>query len=222
MARIQKQLEGQIVVVGFGISGSEAVNELIARGSDPRRIVVIDPSEERLEEAAALGCNIMAADATRDATLIDARIAAASALLVSAGRDDTSILVVLTARHLVPALPISVVVRAADNEVLARQAGATNVINPVRFTGHLLAGSAEGEHLADYLGDLASITGRVGLVERAVTAAEVGTALEDIATGRALRIYRGAQAIGFWEDGARTLQAGDRIVEVVPGPEGRG
>lgn len=222
MARIQKQLEGHIVAVGFGISGSEAVNELIARGSDPRRIVVIDPSEERLEEAAALGCNIMAADATRDATLIDARIAAASALLVSAGRDDTSILVVLTARHLVPALPISVVVRAADNEVLARQAGATNVINPVRFTGHLLAGSAEGEHLADYLGDLASITGRVGLVERQVTPAEIGTALEDVATGRALRIYRGDAVIGFWEDGARRLEAGDRIVEVVPGPEGRG
>ena len=33
------------------------------------------------------------------------------------------------------------------------QAGADNVINPVRFTGLLLAGSAQGAHIADYLAD---------------------------------------------------------------------
>ena len=43
-------------------------------------------------------------------------------MLVSAGRDDTSILMVLTVRHLAPGVPISVVVRADDNELLARQA----------------------------------------------------------------------------------------------------
>ena len=60
----------------------------------------------------------------------------------------SSILIVLTVRHLAPKVPISVVVRAADNELLARQAGADNVINPVRFTGLLLAGSARGAHIA--------------------------------------------------------------------------
>ena len=90
-------------------------------------------------------------------------------MLVSAGRDDTSILIVLTVRHLAPRVPISVVVRANDNELLARQAGANNVINPVRFTGLLLAGSAKGAHISDYLADLASVSGRVQLVERVVT-----------------------------------------------------
>ena len=51
--------------------------------------------------------------------------------------------------------PISTVVRAVDNEALARQAGASTVINPVRFTGLLMAGSAHGTHVADYITDLA-------------------------------------------------------------------
>ncbi|MBA4355183.1 MAG: potassium transporter TrkA, partial [Novosphingobium sp.] len=219
MAQIQKNLTDHIVVLGFGISGSEAVAELIARGTDPGRIVVLDPDERRLAIAAEFGCNVMVADATRDATLLDVHIASACAVLVSAGRDDTSILITLTARHLAPGVPISTVVRAVDNEALARQAGASTVINPVRFTGLLLAGSAHGTHVADYLTDLASIEGRVQLVERDVRADEVGKPLSALASGgRGLRIYRGGQPIGFWDDAARALQPGDKIVEIVPTP----
>lgn len=217
MARIQEKLSDHIVVLGFGISGSEAVNELIERGTDPQCIVVLDPSEERLAEAEALGCNVMEADATRDESLIAVRIQEAASVLVSAGRDDASILIVLTVRHLAPKVPISVVVRAADNELLARQAGADNVINPVRFTGLLLAGSAQGSHIADYMADLASVGGRVQLVERAVHPEEIGRGLGDLVSGgRGLRIYRNGGATGFWEDEAGVLREGDIIVEILP------
>lgn len=221
MARIQDQLAGHIVVLGFGVSGSEAVAELIARGTDPRLIVVMDCSAERLALAEALGCNVIEADATRDQALIDVRIAQAKTVLVSAGRDDASILIVLTVRHLAPDVPISVVVRAVDNELLARQAGADNVINPVRFTGLLLAGSAQGAHLADYLADLASVTGRVQLVERPVLPEEVGRPLSDLATGgKGLRIYRDGASCGFWEAAADALRAGDIVVEIRATPDG--
>lgn len=221
MARIQNKLTDHIVVLGYGVSGSEAVAELIERGTDPSCIVVIDPSEGRLGDAEALGCNVMAADATRDETLEAVRIRQAQTVLVSAGRDDTSILIVLTVRHLAPDVPISVVVRADDNEFLARQAGANNVINPVRFTGLLLAGSAKGAHISDYLADLASITGRVQLVEREVTAHEVGRSIAELDSGgRGLRVYRNGQVVGFWEDGCQKLQAGDIVVEIVPTDRG--
>ena len=49
MARIQNTLTDHIVVAGYGISGSEAVRELIARGTEPSRIVVIDCDAEALE-----------------------------------------------------------------------------------------------------------------------------------------------------------------------------
>lgn len=217
MARIQEQLTGHVVVLGYGVSGAQSVGELIERGCDPRTIVVIDPSEERLAAAEKLGVNVMAADATRDETLKSVRIDKAASVLVSAGRDDTSILIVLTVRHLAPTVPISVVVRADDNELLARQAGANNVINPVRFTGLLLAGSVRGAHIAEYLADLASVGGRVQLVERKVTPEECGKSIEDLASGgQGLRVYRNGRPIGFWEDECKRLQAGDVVVEIVP------
>lgn len=219
MARIQKDLSGHVVVLGYGISGSEAVAELVGRGTSPSCIVVLDRDEERLREAEDVGCNVMQGDATRDETLLDARIASAASVLVSAGRDDTSILIVLTVRHLAPKVPISVVVRAADNELLARQAGADTVINPVRFTGLLLAGSADGLHVADYLADLASISGRVQLVERAVTTAEVGRSIHQLASGgQGLRIHRGDRELGFWDEAAQKLEPGDVVVEIVHTP----
>jgi voltage-gated potassium channel len=218
MARIQERLTGHIVVLGYGVSGGNAVRELIERGTDPAEIVVLDPHQERLDAAEAMGCNVIQGDATRDDTLIALRIANSRTVLISAGRDDTSILITLTARHLAPDEPITTVVRAVDNENLARQAGADNVINPVHFTGLLLAGSAQGMHVADYLADLASAEGRVQLVERPVLPEEVGRSLDQLSSGgRGLRIYRGSRIIGFWEPGAERLEPGDLIVEVAQG-----
>jgi voltage-gated potassium channel len=217
MARIQQKLSDHIVVLGFGVSGSEAVAELIARGTDPHCIVVMETDPERLAIAEEMGCNVIEADATRDENQMAVRIDKARTVLVSAGRDDASILIVLTARHLAPRVPISVVIRAADNELLARQAGADNVINPVRFTGLLLAGSAQGAHIADYLADLASVGGRVQLVERPVLPEEVGRSLRELATGGVgLRIYRDGEVCGVWDAGSNALQDGDLVVEILP------
>ena len=95
------------------------------------------------------------------------------------------------------------------------------MINPVRFTGLLLAGSARGEHIADYLADLASVTGRVQLVERKVTQDECGCSIYDLQTGgRGLRVYRGGKVYGFWEKEAESLLPGDTVVEIVPTDNG--
>src|SRR3546814_13439522 len=134
MARIQAKSANHIVVLGVGGSGAEAVRERIARGTDPACIVVIDSNRGRINAAEAVGCNVLEGDASSDETLIDVQIARAQSVLVSAGRDDTSILIVLTVRHLAPRVPISVVIRTQDNALLARPAGANNVINPVSFT----------------------------------------------------------------------------------------
>ncbi len=217
MSRIQQRLTGHIVVLGFGTSGTEAVRELVARGSDPSGIVVVDQSEESLARAEAMGCNVLNADATRDETLKEVHIDRACSAIVSAGRDDTSILIVLTIRHLAPEVPISVVVRAADNELLARQAGANTVINPVSFAGLLLAGSCHGPHISAYLADLASSSGRVVLIERAVRDEEIGVPLKDIKDGVGVRIYRDGKPYGFWDDETASLQAGDLVVVITQG-----
>lgn len=216
MKRIQKTLTGHVVVAGFGSCGSEAVEELLARGARPQEIVVIDTDEDVLEQAEALGCLTLDGDATRDRTLQAVRITTASALIVSAGRDDTSILITLTGRHLSPDLPISVAIRNEDNELLARQAGATTVINPVSFAGLLLAGSTHGTHIADYIADLASSSGRVRLAERGVRPDECGKPLSALGDGLGVRVYRNGIPHGFWEPEAQRLIEGDTIVVILP------
>lgn len=216
MQRLQNGLTDHIVVAGYGVGGSEAVTELIARGEPARSIVVIDCDAVALAAAEELGCAVLQADATRDATLEAVQIGRARALIVACGSDDTSILVTLTARHLAPSLKITVTVNNRDNELLARKAGATTVVNPVSFAGLLLAGSAQGPVVTDYIADLASQAGRVRLREREVRDEECGRSLADLTSGLGVRVYRDGRPIGFWEDGARALCAGDTVVEIVP------
>jgi voltage-gated potassium channel len=215
MVVIQQRLTGHILVAGYGTTGSEAVDELIARGEKPERFVVIDTDEDNIARAHACGLTVLHGDATRDQVLEDAKIKQAQAMIVSAGRDDTSILITLTARHLAPKLPISVIVRNEDNEFPARAAGATTVINPVSFAGLLLASSCTGQHLADYLMDLASIHGEVALAERPVAPDEIGKPLTAIRTGLGLRIFRAGKHHGFADPEAHALLAGDAILEIV-------
>ena len=217
MKILQNNLQNHIVVAGFGVSGQQATKELLARGQDPKTIGVVDRDNDAIAAAESMGCTVLNADATRDETLNDVRIQTACSVIVSAGSDDTSILIVLTVRHLAPDVPISVTVRATDNELLARQAGANNVINPVNFAGLLLAGSCHGEHIADYIADLASVTGRVALAERAISPEEYGIPMTGLKSGVGVRLYRDGQPFGYWQQEAQSLQAGDLVVEIVPG-----
>jgi voltage-gated potassium channel len=216
MTRIQRELCDHIVVAGFGSKNSRAVQELIDLGTEPNDIVVVDPSEDRLEKAKALGCTVLKADATRDETLKAIQIERAKSLIISAGRDDTSILVCLTARHHAPGLRISIAINAEDNELPAKRAGADVVVNPLDFAGLLLATTHGGQHVADYLGDLASRRGRVQLIERDVRPEEVGKSLKEIGEGLGVRIIRNGTPFGFWRPQVERLEPGDIIMEIRP------
>lgn len=213
MQIIQKNLRDHIILAGYGVSNSKALQELLARGTDPRRIVVIDPREDAIEEAKECGVTVLQADASRNETLAAARIHRASALLVSAGRDDSNILVVLTARKMAPDINVSVTIRVDENEDIARQAGADTVINPVSFSGLLLASSLQGPHRADYLADLASTSGKVMLRERLVEPHEIGKDPAQICSGLAVRLIRDGKAQA--PAAFTAVQAGDRILEII-------
>ena len=216
MKRIQRGLCDHIVVVGFGTKNSRAVAELLDLGAEPHNIVVADMNVERLEAAKALGCTVLRGDATHDETLRALKVESAKLVIISAGRDDTSILVCLTTRHLAPNVRISLAVNQQDNEVPAKLAGADVVVNPLDFAGLLLATTHAGQHIADYLADLATMKGRVRLVERDVRPEEVGKALGDLNGTLGLRIIRDGTPYGFWRPQAQNLQAGDVIMEIQP------
>ena len=216
MAYIQRNLHDHIVLCGYGTSGSQAVEDLISRGTKPSDIVVIDLDPAAVERARLIGCSVMIGDATRDQTLEDAKISRAKVVIISAGRDDTSILMTLTARRLAPSVPISAAVRNQDNVIPARQAGASTVINPAGFAGLLLANTAHGPRVVDYLTDLVSSKGRVKLAEREVKPEEYGKPMSSIVGALGVRIYRNGRPYGFWEAETQSLAAGDIIVEILP------
>jgi len=215
MRQIQRTLHDHVVLAGFGRSGQKVLEELIAAGTDVADVVVIDSDAERIELAKAAGVATIRGDTTRDEVQKAVHLERARSLIVSCGRDDTSILTVLTARHLAPSVRIAVAIRNSDNEAVAHQAGANVVVNPVSFTGLLLASTSHGEHIADYLTDLATTEGRMRLRERKVTEGEVGQLLKDISGGRVLRLYRGKDVLCSDDGEQPRIEAGDTIVEIV-------
>ncbi len=216
MSRIQRKLCDHIVVMGYGVKSSRAVQELLETGAEPHDIVVVDMDEERLAKAKAIGCTVLKADATQDETLKAVQVDRAKLVIISAGRDDTSVLICLSVRHLAPDVTISVAVNRQDNEVPARRAGANVVVNPLDFAGLLLAASNSGQHIADYLGDLASMKGKVRLIERKVRPEEVGKPLNYSLESLGLRLIREGTPYGFWRPQAQKLETGDIIMEVCP------
>jgi len=220
MRIIQRGLKDHTILAGFGQSGRKVMEELIASGTPMEKIVIIDCAETAVEAACEAGAASIRGDASRDEILSAVHIERAKTIIVSAGRDDTSVLIVLTARHLSPKIRIAVGIRNLDNEDLARQAGADVVVNPVSFAGLLLATATHGAHVADYISDLVTTEGKVALREREVRKDEVGKSLKDICRGLAVRVYRDGEPHGPWDQAAAALRKGDSILEIVPTPGG--
>jgi voltage-gated potassium channel len=215
MSFVQRALKDHTIVCGYGATGEAAVGELLARGTSPEAIVVVDCDAARLREVEALGAATVEGDATHNAVLETAGIRNASTAIVTTGRDDTAVLVMLTIRRLAPTVRVSCAIAERENEIIARDAGADVIVNPILFGGQLLAGSTVGPHLADYVADLVTRGGDAVLHERVVTPAEVGRAPGDVTTGQVLRLYRDDHCLLLDNPAACRLEEGDVLIEVV-------
>ncbi|HEX7115644.1 MAG TPA: potassium channel family protein [Steroidobacter sp.] len=214
MRRLQAKLQHHVIVCGYGHSGRCAAAELAARGIDKKQILVIDVSRERIEAAADDGYIGILGDASRQETLREAMLNAARALFVCTNRDDTNVLIVLTARNLSNAVRIVARVEEAENDKLLKQSGANATVLPSRVGGILMADSLSSSVLATYVMDLISADGRVVLTERPAQPAEIGQLPSEVRQSPVLRVIRGSQAFGFWEAEAR-IQPGD-VLAVEP------
>ncbi len=215
MSLVRRELKDHVIVCGYGRSGSAAVSELLERGHPPERIVVVDEQAERLRLAEEWGVATVEGDATHNKVLEIARVDTARNIIVCPGRDDTAVLIILTCRRLAPHAGVAVSIAAIENELLARDAGASIIVNPVSFGGQLLAQCTAGPHIADYVADLVTRGGEIELRERGVRDDEVGRSPRDVGGGQIVRIYRNERAIGVLEPEAQTLEAGDTIIELV-------
>jgi len=215
MRRLQAKLQQHVIVCGYGHSGRCAAAELVARGIDKHHVLIVDSSRDRIEEAAEHGYIGILGDATREETLRAAMLPTARALFVCTHRDDTNVLIVLTARNLSTEIRIVARVEESENEKLLKQSGANATVLPSRVGGILMADSLDSSLLATYVMDLISAGGQVVLVEREARADEVGHVPAELHDARIVRVVRGTHSFGFWEPDAR-IQRGDVLVIIQP------
>ena len=216
MRRMQARLENHVIVCGFGHSGQCVAHELVVRGIDKQQILIVDIDRETLELAAEQGFIGILGNATHEEVLQEAMLASARAVFVCTNRDDTNVLVVLTARSLSPKVRIIARVEEAENEKLLRQSGADAAILPSRVGGILMAGSIDTTVMATYVMDLISATGRIVLVERDVKPEEIGQTPGDLDV-LAVGVVRDGRELGVSGDEAR-LRPGDKLLVIRQAP----
>ncbi|MFC4312780.1 potassium channel family protein [Steroidobacter flavus] len=212
MRRLQARLQGHVVVCGFGHAGRCAAAELVARGMDKQHILIVDIDQRRIEDAAELGYIGILGDASREQTLSETMLEQAKALLVCTDRDDTNVLITLTARNLAPNVRIISRVEEGENDKLLRQSGATSTVLPSRVGGILMADSIESSHLASYVMDLISAGGQVTLMEREPKPEEIGRRPFE-SRALILRVVRDRHSYSFWESDLR-IQAEDKLIVI--------
>ncbi len=148
MERRIQQMKGHTVLCGFGRIGREIAREFQRAG---RKLVIIDQSDEGLQEAREAGHAIVQGDATGEHTLEAANISSAAGLVAALPRDSDNLYVVLSARELNPELHI--VARCLDiaGESRLHKAGAHKVVNPYVIGGRRLASMLLHPEIMDFL-----------------------------------------------------------------------
>ena len=215
--KIQKwrtKVRDHTVVVGFGTKGRSAVNALLGdENVQPGQIVVVDTDHAQLDAASAAGLVTVAGNATRSSVLRVAGVPLAKAIVVATNRDDTAVLVTLTAREMAPDLHIVASVRESENVHLLRQSGASSVVVSAETAGRLLGAATTTPTVVEVIEDLLTPDAGFAISERDVEDAEVGGSprhLGDIVLG----VVRGGELHRVDSEVVDTLEADDRLLYV--------
>ncbi|TXS16620.1 Ion channel protein [Streptomyces sp. adm13(2018)] len=212
--RWRSTLRDHTVIVGFGTKGRSAIQTLCATGLSKEQIVIVDPSNKVIETANADGFVGVIGDATRSDVLFRAEVQRARQIVIATQRDDTAVLVTLTARQLNRGAKIVAAVREEENAPLLRQSGADAVITSASAAGRLLGLSVLSPSAGTVMEDLIQQGSGLDLVERPVTKSEVGKSVRE--TGDlVVSVLRGHRLLGYDDPAASPLQLTDRVITIV-------
>ncbi|MCX4549691.1 potassium channel family protein [Streptomyces sp. NBC_01387] len=212
--RWRLRLRDHTVVIGFGTKGRSAMQTLCATGLRREQIVVVDPNSKVIEAANAEGFAGVVGDATRSDVLLRAELQRARQIVIATQRDDTAVLVTLTARQLNRGAKIVAAVREEENAPLLRQSGADAVITSASAAGRLLGLSVLSPSAGTVMEDLIQQGSGLDLVERPVIKAEVGRNVRD-ANDLVVSVKRGHRLLGYDNPEASPLQLTDRVIAIV-------
>jgi voltage-gated potassium channel len=215
--KIQKwrsKVRDHVVVVGFGTKGRSAVNTLLGdENVRPGHIVVVDTDQQALDTAGSLGLVTVHGSATRSDVLRVAEVQRARAVVVAPSRDDTAVLVTLTASEIAPEAHIVASVREAENVHLLKQSGANQVVVSSETAGRLLGMATSTPLVVDMVEDLLTPESGLAIAERPVEPSEEGGSprhLSDIVLG----VVRDGALYRVDAPQADAIEPGDRLLYV--------
>jgi voltage-gated potassium channel len=218
IARWRRHLKDHTIICGYGVKGRTAARTLMDKGTSPHQIVVIEPKEEERTRATADGLAAVDGSADRQEVLREAGVQDASALIVAPERDDTAVLITLTARELNPSLCIVAAVREEENVHLLHQSGANSVITSSGAAGRLLGLSTKTPQITEVMEDLMTVGEGLDISERVIGPDDVGPAPIGPGEGIMLAVVRDGEVLRFGDPRIQELQAGDRLVELFSHP----
>ncbi|MEV6687786.1 potassium channel family protein [Streptomyces sp. NPDC051130] len=214
LKRWRKNVRDHTVVVGFGTKGRSALQTLLATGLAKEQVVIVDPSAKVIDVAAAEGLTGVVGDATRSDVLLRAELPKARQIVVATQRDDTAVLVTLTARQLNRGAKIVAAVREEENAPLLRQSGADAVITSASAAGRLLGLSVLSPSAGTVMEDLIQQGSGLDLIERPVTKPEVGKGVRET-EDLVVSVLRGHRLLAYDDPHASPLQSTDRLITIV-------
>ncbi len=222
MRELHDRLDRHVIVCGYGVKGRAILEELIAHGHDRDQVVVIDPTEDAVEQATKDGVVAFRGDASSEALLEAAAIEKAAYLLAVPNRDDACVLIILTARSLAPDIEIIAAAREEENIKLLYGAGANLVVAPSVAGGRVIASAVRQRAVPYFLEDLLAFGEGLTVAEYVVPPHQEGM------TAAAIPELRGDLVVGMmrgmhrypWDqlDGVK-LMSGDVLVYLAHDPE---
>lgn len=208
--RWRQRVDNHTIICGFGSTGQAAADDLLSRGVAPESIVVVDVDPVRIDFATSMGLAGIVGDAASTGALFQAGIDKASKIIVAPNRDDTAVLVTLTARELNPKAHIVSGVREHENIHLFEQGGADEVVDATAAVGRMLGLGAEHPGAGRVLEDLLDAGDGLELVETDPVSSGDGPQVPDGST--LVAIIRNGRRLPPAEVDRTTLLMSDRIV----------
>ena len=211
--RWRSRVRNHTIVIGYGTKGRTAVDAMLGDHVAPGDIVVVDTDQTVLDNAGAAGLVTVLGDATKSDVLRLAGAQHAASIVVATNRDDTAVLVTLTARELAPKAKIVASVREAENQHLLRQSGADSVVVSSETAGRLLGIATTTPSVVEMIEDLLTPAAGFAIAEREVEGAEVGGSprhLSDIVLG----VVRDGQLVRVDAPEVDSLEATDRLLYI--------
>jgi voltage-gated potassium channel len=211
--RWRSRVRNHTVVVGYGTKGKSAVAAILDDDTAAKDVIVVDTDKAALDHASNAGLVTVHGDATRSDVLRLAAVQHASSIIIATSRDDTAVLVTLTAREVAPSVKIVTSVREAENQHLLKQSGADSVVVSSETAGRLLGVATTTPSVVAMVEDLLTPAEGLAIAERDVEQAEVGGSprhLPDIVLG----VVRDGQLLRVDAPEVDAIEAGDRLLYV--------